>query len=152
MSNEHKKKKIILLADDDQDDCFIFQEALSEVNIETELTITKDGEQLMETLDQTVPPIPDVIFLDLNMPRKNGMECLSEIRSSHKLKEIPVVIFSTSHNQQTVNEMYELGANYYICKPNDFLKLKNVLQTVLSLPNQLMISQPGREQFFLTNV
>lgn len=144
------KKKIILLADDDTDDCMIFQEALSEVNIESELTITKDGQQLMETLDRTVPPPPDVIFLDLNMPRKNGMECLSEIRSTDKLKDIPVVIFSTSRNNHTVNQMYELGANYYICKPSDFSKLKNVLQTVLSFTHQSLTNQPGREQFFLT--
>lgn len=141
-----------MLADDDPDDCLIFREALAEVNIAAELTISLDGQQLMEALDKTVPPEPDVIFLDLNMPRKNGMECLTEIRSTKKLKHIPVIIFSTSHNLHTVDEMYKHGANYYFCKPNDFSKLKKVLETVLSFPSQLMIHQPQREHFFLANL
>src|ERR1035438_6847359 len=93
--------KYIFLADDDADDCTFFEEALRDLQVQAQLTIVNDGVALMTTLDETVtePPPPHVIFLDLNMPRKNGFECLDEIRQNPRFKEIPVVIFSTSDNR-----------------------------------------------------
>src|SRR5688500_8306614 len=110
-------EKSIFLADDDADDCTLFKDALKEVCAGTKLTTASDGEELMDILIETVPPPPDVIFIDLNMPRKNGFECLEEIKHSQKLKNIPVVIFSTSSQQDTINKVYDQGAHYYICKP-----------------------------------
>ena len=111
--------KNIFLADDDADDRDFFEDALKEVNIKTELTLVKDGVELMTTLEETVtePPPPHVIFLDLNMPRKNGYECLKEIRETPKLKNIPVVIFSTTSNEHTIEKTYSLGANCYVRNP-----------------------------------
>lgn len=105
--------KNIFLADDDAEDRAFFAEALKEVNVETELTTANDGLELMTTLDENVvePPPPHVIFLDLNMPRKNGYECLKEIRETGKLKNIPVVVFSTSDNVNAIDTAYHLGAN-----------------------------------------
>src|SRR5260370_41495939 len=121
--------KNIFLADDDDDDCLVFEEALKELNVKTELTIIKDGVELMTVLDNTVPPPPYVVFLDLNMPRKNGMQCLAEIRDIQKLKNIPVVIFSTSDHPGTIEKTYILGATYFICKPRSFDLLKKAIET-----------------------
>src|ERR1041384_4215132 len=91
--NKHmdKEKIQILLSDDDKDDCFLFREALSELPHQTHLEIVNDGEQLMNYLHEHADRLPDVLFLDLNMPRKNGFECLSEIKHNDKLSSLPVV-------------------------------------------------------------
>src|SRR5450759_3766148 len=93
------KQLNILLADDDTDDCFFFDKALRETPIATHLTIVHDGEQLMDYLSKNSEHLPDVLFLDLSMPRKTGFECLSEIKENKKLKDLPVVMFSTSFPQ-----------------------------------------------------
>ena len=127
------KNEPIFLADDDEDDCALFQSALREVGAGIELVISYDGEELMETLDRRVPPPPHVIFLDLNMPRKNGMECLLEIRQTEKFKDIPVVIFSTSSQEDSIYEAYEKGASRYVTKPGTFTLLKKTIQKVLAI-------------------
>ena len=141
--------KNIFLADDDMDDCSFFKDALKELNEKTELTIANDGQKLLSILDETVPPPPHVIFLDLNMPGKNGFECLEEIRKTPKLSSIPVVIFSTSSNINAIDATYSLGANYYVCKPRSFDLLKKAIKKVLSL-DFLQQNQPTpKETYFL---
>ena len=127
--------KNIFLADDDADDRAFFEDALKEVNVRTELTTASDGIELMATLDEnvTVPPPPHLIFLDLNMPRKNGYECLREIRQTGKLKDIPVVVFSTSDSASAIDTAYDLGANCYLRKPNSHELLIRSIETVLGL-------------------
>lgn len=139
--------KNIFLADDDSDDREFFSDALSQSEFRAQLTTIKDGVQLMRTLDETVPPPPDVIFLDLNMPRKNGLECLMEIRQTDKLKGIPVVILSTSSNADIVEKTYQQGANYYICKPNSILRLKKLIEKVMAFDLRQQSKQPSRENF-----
>lgn len=144
--------KNIFLAEDDADDRMFFEDALNEVDIPTQLTISNNGLELMSNLDiLTVHPPPDVIFLDLNMPFKNGLECLKEIRESPKLKEIPVVIFSTSENEDIVAQTYQQGANYYICKPGSFPLLVKAIETVLTREMWQAAKQPTKENFFLNN-
>ena len=91
------KQLNILLADDDTDDCIFFENALGELLLSTNLTTVHDGEQLMLLLTKNSTENFDVLFLDLNMPRKNGITCLDEIKHTDKLKSIPVIIFSTSY-------------------------------------------------------
>ena len=134
MNIEQTESKNIYLADDDADDREVFVDALQELSPDTQLIISNDGEELMTTLDDNVPPPPYVIFLDLNMPRKNGYECLREIRRTHKLRDIMVVIFSTTDNRDSIERTYSLGANYYIRKPHSFELLKKAIQTILLLP------------------
>jgi CheY-like chemotaxis protein len=141
--------KSIFLADDDDDDCLLFQDALREICSRTQLTTAKDGMELMGKLEETVPPPPDVIFLDLNMPRKNGFECLEEIRRTHKLKNIPVVIFSTSAQSDSVDKVYESGANYYVRKPGSFAQLKMAIQQILSINWGEHTNQTPKEKFLL---
>jgi CheY-like chemotaxis protein len=144
-----KMHKSIFLAEDDDDDCSIFQDALNDVKVETRLTITNDGVELLTYLDETVPPPPYVIFLDLNMPRKNGIDSLKEIRQTHKLKDIPVVILSTSSNSEMIDRTYSLGANYYICKPTSYRTLSKLIEKVLSLDPSSLQQQPSRNEFVL---
>ncbi|HOZ75814.1 MAG TPA: response regulator [Flavobacterium sp.] len=141
----------IFLTDDDADDCLLFSEIIQEINPNegTKLTISNDGAALMKTLDETVPPPPEVIFLDLNMPRKNGFECLEEIRNTPKLMEIPVVIFSTSSSNDIVDRSYKFGANYYICKPQSYTLLKKTIAHVLSLGWEKLSGQPNRDDFVI---
>ena len=140
----------ILLADDDTDDCIFFKEALEEFILSTRLTAVHNGEQLMQLLLNETTELPDVLFLDLNMPRKNGFECLSEIKFNKKLAQLPVVIFSTSFEQEVVNLLYKNGAQYFIRKPAEFSQFKKIIQHTIGLIAQKNISQPGRENFVLT--
>lgn len=144
----HQPKKIFL-AEDDADDRMFFEDVLKEVNINTDLVMADDGVELMNVLVETVPPPPDIIFLDLNMPRKNGFECLKEIRQTAKLREIPVVIFSTSGNTQAIDTTYSLGANYFMQKPRSFALLKKAIETVLSKDLEKGGTQVSKEKYLL---
>ncbi|MBA3664172.1 MAG: response regulator [Bacteroidetes bacterium] len=131
------EKLHILLADDDKDDRFLFQEALSELPLATELKTVHDGEQLMAYLMDNAQNLPDVLFLDLNMPRKTGFECLSEIKITDELMQLPVIMFSTSYprdmnyEQDMIKMLYKIGATDYIRKPANFAELKEVIHNSL---------------------
>ena len=146
----------ILLADDDTDDCFFFDKALKEIPIATHLTTVHDGEQLMNYLFENFEHLPNVLFLDLSMPRKTGFECLIDIKENKKLKDLPVIMFSTSfprdinYEQGLIDLLYQIGAQEYIRKPSDFAKLKEVIHNELILIVQAMIEQPTRDNFVLT--
>jgi CheY-like chemotaxis protein len=123
---------------------------LEELLLFTNLTAVHDGEQLMQLLRNEANELPHVLFLDLNMPRKNGFECLSEIKLSKKLKQLPVIVFSTSFEQEVVNLLYKNGALYFIRKPAEFSQYKKIIQHTLALIAQENISHPTRENFVLT--
>lgn len=139
----------LLLADDDMDDCMFFREALEELPVSASLQTVNDGEKLMHRLTDKSIALPDILFLDLNMPLKTGIECLSEIKSIEKLKNLPIIIFSTSLNMEVVNALFDKGANYYIRKPGDFSALKKVIHKALTITNQHNSKQSCRDQFIL---
>jgi CheY-like chemotaxis protein len=147
MASDH----YIMLADDDDDDCFLFQEALAEISLSTELVMVHDGEQLVTELEKA--RIPDILFLDLNMPKKDGFQCLTEIRQHERFSQLPVIIFSTSFQPDVVNELYENGAHYYIRKPSNFEHFKKVVHYVISLVQNTLdskeIQRPSKEKFVL---
>ena len=148
-----KQSKIpvkIVLADDDMDDYSFFKEALNGFSLPTHLTTVRDGEQLMELLTGETYELPDVIFLDLNMPRKNGFECLSEIKFNKILRQLPIIIYSTSFHQKIADLLYKNGANYYISKPSEISSLKKAVQQTITLIAQKEISQPALENFVIT--
>ena len=134
------KKLNILLADDDTDDCIFFKQALEELDLSIQLTTVNDGEQLMNYLSENPEHLPHVIFLDINMPRKSGPECLAEIKQNKKLKGIPVIMFSTSNSWETINALFKTGANVYIHKPSDFAQLKQVIHHALPLAAEKIFS------------
>ncbi len=139
----------LLLADDDSDDCFFFKEALEELTISAKLTTVNDGVQLMKLLSTKGTPLPDALFLDLNMPRKSGLECLAEIKTIDKLMHLPVMIYSTSLNPDVVEILYQKGAHYYICKPGEFAKIKKVILEAITLLSLNKLKQPSRDKFIL---
>ena len=128
----------ILLAEDDNDDRFFFEKALKELSIPTHLTAVHDGEQLIDYLTKNSKQLPDIVFLDLSMPRKNGFECLTEIKENKIFKDIPVIVFSTSYTRDMnyeknmIEMLFKFGAQDYIRKPDNFEKLKQVIQQSLS--------------------
>jgi len=140
----------IMLADDDEDDRLFFKEAFEEVKIKYDITTFNDGEQLMEYLSVPENPLPDIVFLDLNMPRKSGMECLREIRESDRLKRISVAIYSTSSSEQDIEDTFVAGANVYIKKPNDFNMLKKVLSDVVHINWQYIVDGLNKDSFILS--
>jgi len=143
------RKLNILLADDDKDDCLFFKEALDELELSTKLTVVHDGEKLMQLLTKFPGELFDVLFLDFNMPRKNGLVCLAEIRQNQKFKALPVIIFSTSYVESIADLLYQIGAQHYICKPADFSKLKRVIQEVLAFVANEDTPQPSKAKFLL---
>src|ERR1035437_2560773 len=152
----HLKQLNILLADDDVDDCIFFKQAVDELLLPMNFTAVHDGEQLMKQLTNETNKLPHVLFLDLNMPRKNGFECLSEIKLNDKLKQLPVIMFSTSFEQGVVDQLYLNGARYFIRKPSAFTQFKKVIHQTLALIAQKLpadnvgnIAQPTKENFVL---
>ena len=140
----------ILLADDDPDDCVFFKEALESMPVSTQLTTVHDGEQLMQLLTNKTIKLPDILFLDLNMPRKNGFECLTEIKQNKKLKALPVVIFSTSFEQEVVNLLYDNGAHFFIRKPSEFVLFKKIILHTLTLLMPGNVLKPTKESFVIS--
>ncbi len=127
----------ILMADDDEDDCLLAREALVESRLANDLHIVRDGEELMDYLyqrgkyaDWGSAPRPGLILLDLNMPKKDGREALREIKSDPLLRQIPIIVLTTSKAEQDIYRSYELGANSFISKPVTFASLVEVMKTV----------------------
>lgn len=139
----------LLLADDDDDDCQFFKEAIEVLPFKSTLKIVNDGEQLMELLSAEGANLPDILFLDLNMPRKSGYECLSEIKSIDKLKNLPVVVYSTSIGNDILNLLNDVGANFYIQKPGDFADLKTLILEAIVLVRQKYTSLKEKETFVI---
>ena len=119
----------ILLAEDDEDDVFFFKQALAENDVESNLIVAKDGMEVMDILASE--PSVDIIFLDINMPLKNGLECLKEINLMQNEVRAPVIILSTTQNEDLIKNVKKLGAAGYIKKATSFLKYKLTIKDVL---------------------
>ncbi len=139
----------IILADDDEDDRLFFTDAFNELKMSTKVQTYNDGVALMEYLNKDEAILPNVLFLDLNMPRKNGIECLQEIKSNDKFRDIAIAIYSTSSSEEHIEETFVLGANVYIKKPNDFNTLKKVLSDVITINWQYHTSGLNKDNFLL---
>jgi len=127
----------ILMADDDEDDRMMTKEAFEEARLANELRFVEDGEELMEYLqrrgaysDPASSPRPGLILLDLNMPRKDGREALQEIKSDPDLKQIPIVVLTTSKAEEDIYRSYDLGVNSFITKPVSFEGMVFVISTM----------------------
>ena len=123
------------MADDDEDDCMLAREALIESRLANDLLCVQDGEELMNYLyrrgryaDLSNSPRPGLILLDLNMPRKDGREALTEIKTDPNLRHIPVIVLTTSQAEEDIYRSYNLGANSFITKPVTFESLLEVMQ------------------------
>ena len=138
----------LVLADDDEDDRDMLIEVLNEIAPHVRVTVARNGQQLMTFLNQSATA-PDIIFLDLNMPLKNGQECLTEIRANKKFKPVPVVIYSTSCSSQHIDDTFLNGANFYFTKPGSYKDLKVIIARIFSLDwKQFM--QPQKDKFVIS--
>ncbi|MFY9310833.1 MAG: response regulator [Bacteroidia bacterium] len=138
----------VLLADDDIDDCNLFKEVLDGIGSKLPINFTtvSDGVQLMQLLENK-KRLPHILFLDLNMPRKNGFDCLEEIQRNEKYKPVAIIIFSTSFNPDIVNMLYQNGAHFYIQKPSRVTDLKKAIQKALALTIERKFIRPSRDKF-----
>ena len=139
----------IILADDDEDDRLLFTDAFDELKINTKVNTFNDGVELMDYLNAEDAVLPNVLFLDLNMPKKNGIECLYEIKRDDKFNDIAIAIFSTSSSEEHIEETFVQGANIYIKKPSDFATLKKVLSEVVTINWQYHTSGLNKDNFLL---
>jgi CheY-like chemotaxis protein len=134
------KRLYVLLADDDIDDCNFFKKALDELPLTTVLTTVHDGEELMNALNSEANQLPHVVFLDINMPRKNGFECLAELKQNDRLKDLPVIMFSTSNSRDAMSKLFKTGADVYIRKPGNFEQLKELIHHALPMATEKVFS------------
>ena len=135
--NSLRQPITILMADDDPDDRLMTQEAFAECRLRNPLKFVTDGEELLDYLHRRAPydddqayPMPGLVLLDLNMPRKDGREVLREIKADPQLQSIPVVILTTSKAEEDVVRSYKDGVNSFITKPVTFAALIDVVQTL----------------------
>ncbi len=131
------KPVTILMADDDRDDCLLVKDAFVESRLLNDLRFVEDGEELMDYLyhrgkyaETDFSPRPGLILLDLNMPRKDGREALIEIKTDSDLRSIPIVVLTTSKQEEDILRSYDVGANSYITKPVTFKGLVDVMKTL----------------------
>ena len=139
----------VVLADDDEDDRSFFLEAFEELKIRTKVAIYKDGVALMNALNEADSILPNILFLDLNMPMKSGLECLQEIKNNDRFKEIAIAIYSTSASEEDIEDTFVNGANIYIKKPNNFNILKKILSDVVTINWQYHTSGLNKDNFLL---
>lgn len=139
----------ITLADDDEDDRLFFTDAFDELKINTRVNTFKDGLELMNYLNDANSVLPNILFLDINMPKKNGVECLLEIKKNERFRDIAIAIYSTSSSEEHIEETFVNGANIYIKKPNDFQTLKKILSDVVTLNWQYHTSGLNKDNFLL---
>jgi CheY-like chemotaxis protein len=135
-----KDQKRIMLIDDDPDDQLFFRDAVQIVSPELHCELASNCQEALRQLEE--PPAPDLIFMDLNMPVMNGFDCLVYLKNKTEFKDIPIIIFTTSKNQNDINKTRQLGARWFMTKPDDFnvlcKKLKKIIQRD-SLDGQFMI-------------
>jgi len=127
-----KAKKVFFIADDDPDDRELFIEALRTIDPDCDCITAIDGEEALHKLNNGLPQLPDFIFLDLNMPRVSGKECLAAIKKNAKLNQIPVIIYSTSAEKKDMSETIQSGAAYFLQKPNRFDDLSKALENIIA--------------------
>jgi len=140
----------ILLADDDLADRLLFEESLAELPVSSDLTTVQNGEELINWLNQNVDNLPDVLYLDLQMPRKNGLAALAEIKRELSLQDLPVFIITTNKSEEMIKRAYKDAAHYCIYKPNRFADLKSLIYKSLMLVAKNDLSLPNREDFILS--
>jgi CheY-like chemotaxis protein len=126
------KYKSVFLIDDDKDDQFLFKIAVAELDPTIQHDGAYDGIEGLNKLKK-LQQLPDLIFLDLNMPVMHGFECLKEIKEDPKLRHIPIVIYTTSNSQADKQRARELGASGYCCKPMEYMALCNKLKSILEI-------------------
>lgn len=136
LSAYEDQKLTIFLAEDDEDDAVFFKETLANFLPQVKITVLEDGDLMMRHLLKRTEK-PDIIFLDLNMPKKNGIDCLREIKQNEEFNTTKIVILSTSSDEQQIKKCYRLGADHFITKPSNMRTLQRLITQCLESLNLL---------------
>jgi CheY-like chemotaxis protein len=142
------KRLNVILADDDDDDRYMFNEAIKELRLDINTQMVRDGLELMNCLENS-EQLPDMIFLDLNMPVMDGFQCLEKIRKNIRYKDVSIIIYSTASSDIYINKTFSLGANIYLIKPNSFNELKDLLYKIILFNGYYSRLGSNRETFVL---
>jgi CheY-like chemotaxis protein len=121
---------LILIVDDDSEDRELFREAIAEIDPSIRCYSAKDGKDALREMNHGLD-LPDFIFLDINMPVMNGRECLIEIKKHTRLRQIPVIMYSTTSDTKEIKGFYSLGAHDFLIKPHNFKKLVEALSSII---------------------
>ena len=133
MAQERNFPMTIFLAEDDEDDSILFLEVVRELHPDITVKVSQDGQQLLDDLRRSQMEQPEILFLDINMPLKNGFECLKEIKDSGIYRGMKIIMFSTSSSTMHIEISYKLGADFYAVKPGSFQHLKEMLAGILAI-------------------
>jgi DNA-binding response OmpR family regulator len=139
-------RRDVLLVEDDHDDMEIFESALKATTIPYELRYARNGDELFEKLDQA---IPSLLFLDINMPCRDGIACILEIRKNRKYDGLPVIMLTSLLHKHYVDNTYRYGANYYVVKPTSIAALTEKLKHILSIEWGKQLYYPSKNEFVL---
>lgn len=148
MKNISHRTTNIVLADDDEDDYLFLKSAVEQAHSPVNLTHASNWLELLRLLSR--PPLPDVLLLDLNMPVKNGLECLELLRADEKYNSISIIIYSTSNSKKDIDETFRLGANFYVVKPSSQEAITTLVDKICSMDKDTLIAKPTAKIFRLT--
>lgn len=138
----------VLLADDDSDDSLLFNEALEQAKLPVQLMRAENGNEVLSLLQSS--QMPDLVFLDVNMPLMNGIECLENIRSDQRFKDLPIVIYSTTNYKINIEACFRGGANVYIIKPNSFNDIIKMVKKLCTKEWTSTVTHPTPEYFVMS--
>lgn len=145
-SNSTQVLMHVLFVDDDTDESYLFNEALEHAGLNIQLSKAKNGNELLTYLH--TKPLPDLVFMDLNMPYKDGLEALAEVRKDSRFNRLPLVIYSSTKNDFQVETSYTHGANLYVVKPNNFDTMVQIVKKVCTMDWKNFCS-PRRDEFVI---
>jgi len=131
MSTEDKSPLHILFADDDSDETYLFNEALEHCHLEVVLSFANNGNNLLSILKSN--PLPDLVIMDINMPHKDGLEALAEIRSFPEFESLPLIIYSTTTDSSIIDASYNNGASLFVVKPENFDGMMKVVKKIAAI-------------------
>jgi CheY-like chemotaxis protein len=134
------------MADDDKDDFYILKEAAEKVGETLKVSYAGNWLELWRFILKT---LPDVLFLDINMPVKDGIECLQLLRNERKYDKVPIIIYSTSVSKIDIDKAYEHGANYFVVKPSRIDDITDMIKRFISMGKEALLSIPPREEFVI---
>ena len=139
----------VLLTDDNVNEHFFFNHCAKNISDKIQIISLNSGKALMDYLENEDNPLPDILFLDVNMPLKNGNDCLADIRAKHRYDTLPVVMYSTSDSTDDVEKAFELGANIYVKKPVGIDELKQVLLKVFTIFEDNKLQSVEKKDFLV---